>query len=298
MAFGKGKVQTGESVIKRYVGVAPVKVLGVNLSKEELSEKYGREITKDQEYLGEVDSNGVKVQRVRISFLVQCELEGKEFMTTVNYNIQNSRHIGQNTGKIEVIDEYGRTAWATQEELDNKTVPMYSNGPANISSNYRPVYNGEAKLTLFLQRLLGIPNVTKFVDNKPCGLIDNPADAECRLEHIADYFKNDFSELKEILSYQPENKVKLLFGVRKDDKNNIWQDCFTDFPMGPNVRNYTKLLAELEAAKNANRYPETIFLVDGAVCDVTEYEETPTSFSSTGTQAQPAQGGANPWFKK
>lgn len=298
MAFGKGR-ETKEVVIKRYVGYAPVKVLGVNLSKEQLSEIYGREVTKDRVYTGTVDVNGVSVDRATLSFVVKCELEGKEFITTANFNLRNEKIVGAESGKTQVVDEYGRTAWVTPEELENHAIPQYKNGPANITANYRPLYRGEETLTLFLQRLLAIPNVTKFVDGKPAGLIDNPEDAECRLEHISDYFNGDFSEIEEILSYQPENKVTLLFGVRKGQDNNLYQDVFTDFAMLSNARNLAKFDEELKAAKAGNRYADTNFGEDkdGHVYPLTEYVETPTTFSSNAPSASAPSGG-NPWFTK
>ena len=290
MAFGKGK-ETKEVVVRRFIGVAPVKVLGVNLSKEELSNFYGREITKDRDYLSTVDVNGVETKRVTLSFLLSCEIEGMEFMTTANFNLTDTRVVGTTSGKTQVIDIYGRTAWATPEELANHQIPMYASGPANISEDYRPLYRGEEQLTLFLQRLLAIPNVTKFVDSKPVGMIDNPEDAESRLEHIDSYFNGDFSEIKEILSYQPENKVKMLFGVRTDDKNNVWQDVFVDFALLANSRNYSKMSDALKSAKDSGRYPNSIF----EVCELKEYVESPTSFGAAPTATPPA---GNAWFNK
>lgn len=55
MAVAAGRESTEGSAVKRYIGVAPVFVLTVNPSKEELEKIYGVEIEKDPEYLGEME---------------------------------------------------------------------------------------------------------------------------------------------------------------------------------------------------------------------------------------------------
>lgn len=294
MAFAKGNISSDGSTIKRYIGIASVKVLGVNMTKAELSEAYGRDVQNDPQYLNEAEINGVKYPRVRIQFLAKTDAEkcGIDMVTPVTFNITRMQR-KSSAGKIQVIDNYGRTAWATEQEIANHTIPKYANGPANISADFRPAYHGEEQITEFLKKLLNIPNVTKFVEGKPAGLIDNPADAECRLEQIESYFKGDFSELKEILSYQPENKLKLLFGVRTDDQNRLWQDVFINFPMSNGTRDYTKLAKNLEDSKGAGAYANTVF----EICDLKEYVETPTTFAGADGTAQPAAP-ANPWFNQ
>lgn len=297
MAFAKGNVSS-EGAAKRYKGVASVKVLGVNMSKDELSAAYGRDVQNDPQYVSEVEINGVKYPRVRIQFIVKTDASkcnGIEMVTPVTFNITRIPRRKADGSKTQVIDIYGRTAWATDSEIENHTVPQYTNGPANISADYRIAYHGEDMLTEFLKKLLVIPNVTKFVNNKPAGLIDNPADAEARLNNIEDFFKGDFSELREILSYQPENKVKLLFGVRTDDQNRLWQDVFINFPMTNGTKDFSKLTKELKESKDNGAYGNTDFLVDDKISDtLVEYTETPTNFNE-GSGAQGAAP-ANPWF--
>lgn len=291
MAFGKGKVSTGESNYSRYVGIAKLKCLGVNLDDATLSKIYNREIQSKREAVSEAEINGVKYPRATLRFTVSREDEGDgiSFIGNVDYPVIRCLRWDSDHQKIQVIDKYGRTAWATEEEASAHKIPMYANGPANIDSDYRPAYMGEENLVKFLQALLNIPNVTKFVDKKPAGLIDNPEDAECRLEKIENYFKGDFSEVAEILSYQPNNKVILCAGVKTDDQNRQWQDFYTRLPLRAGTRSFEKLKADIESSQNAGAFPNTVF----DVCDLKEYKDTPTEVAPTDATNNPA-----PWFKK
>ena len=57
-AVAKGKLVSGETSIKRYIGVAAAKVIAVNPTKDELNKIYNSNIDKDPVYFGEKD--GVK----------------------------------------------------------------------------------------------------------------------------------------------------------------------------------------------------------------------------------------------
>ena len=57
MAFGKIQETTEATEFKKYIGIAGCKVVAFNPTKEELSNLYGREITKDPEYYGVVKDN-------------------------------------------------------------------------------------------------------------------------------------------------------------------------------------------------------------------------------------------------
>ena len=291
MAFAKGKISDGG--FKVFVGVGKVKCLGVNLDAQKLSELYGREVTKERENVTEVEIDGVKYPRVSLRFTVQKEDDGDgiAFYATNEHSLIRKEHWNSEHTKMQVIDEYGRTAWATEEEIKNKAIPVSGSGnPINISPNYRVAYTGEEYLVNFLQALLNIPSVTKFADGKPVGMIDNPADAECRLEKIENYFKGDFSEITEILSYQPDNKVQLAFGARTDDQNRTWQAVYNRFALKANARNYDKLQKNYESAQNYGAFKDTVFSIE----PIHEYTVVPSDVQPTNTAAPAA---ATPWFK-
>lgn len=282
MAFAKGKeVVENTGIVKRYIGVGSVKVLAVNPTKAELEAIYDTTLEKDVEYTSTTHEG---VQTVRIDFIVSTDPKNEgdiDMKTKASFFLRKEFMFNQDKSKVKVIDKYGRTAWVTKEQFAAKEIPMYSNGPANIDSNYKMLYRGEEELVDFLKNYLGIPNVTKFVDGKPAGLIDNPAEAEAGLENIEKYFSGDFSELKEIMSYQPNNKVKLCFGVKTTDDGKQYQDVFIQMSLKNGNSRYDKLEKAIEERKAMGGYPHTEF----AVCDLKEYTVEATPFKEEGEKA-------------
>ena len=177
--------------------------------------------------------------------------------------------------KVQVIDKYGRTAWVTIEQAKAKEIPVYTNGPANLDADYRPCFVGEEELTNFIKAYLNIPNVMKYVDKKWV-MVDNPEDCVARLDNIEKYFSGDYSELREVISLQPNNKVKLLFGVKTNDEGKQYQAVFTQMFLKNGVTDYSRLAKELEDRKAAGAYPTTEFFVG----DLKEYTMETTDFSS------------------
>ena len=121
MAFGKSNVST-ESGISKFTGYASVFVKGVNATKAELEKFYGREIENEPVYTGVNKDTGKK--HVRIEFLVEADKDSKlhpgvEFKSKVSFFLNEARKVGSDSGKIQVIDKYGNTAWVTEEQLVN-----------------------------------------------------------------------------------------------------------------------------------------------------------------------------------
>ena len=289
MAFSAGKESTESGEFKRYIGVAPVKVLAVNPTKSEQEKLYNTTLDKDPESIGNVNVNGKDVQNVRISFVVKTDEEkcGIDMTTNVTFFLQNAPRMGSQSGKYQIIDKYGRTAWATEEDIKAKQIPVYSNGkPANIDADYRQAYVGEEELTNFIKNYLNIPNVQKYVDGE-WKLVDNPSECEARLDKIADYFKGNFAELKSIISLQPNNKIKVMFGVRTSEDGKEYQAVYTRMTLKNGVSDYSRLDKDLQEAKQNGAYSTTEF----SVCPIKEYkiEATPVDDLLTA----PA---ANPWF--
>lgn len=275
MAFSKGK-ETTDVVIKRYIGVAPVKVLAVNPTKAEMEKIYDTNIENDPVYVGKVDINGQSYNNVRLDFVVQTEEEktGIALTSKVAIFVREQYRYNRDMSKVQVIDKYGRTAWVTKEQAQNHEIPVYANGqPANIDKDYRPCYVGEEDLTNFIKAYLNIPNVMKYV-NGTWVLVDNPQDCEARLDNIKDYFRGDFREIKDIMALQPNNKVKVLFGVRTNDEGRQYQAVYTNMFLKNGVTDYSKLDADLQERKAAGAYPTTEF----KVCEFKEYNVEATNF--------------------
>lgn len=273
MAIGKVSQSTEAIEIKRYVGVAPVKVLAVNPDKATLEKYFNTTLENDPVYTGEKD--GVKFARV--DFLVQTDMDkcGVDMITRLSFFLRDEKRYNRDKTKIQVIDEYGRTAWASAEEFKEKKIPIYSNGnAANITNNYRAIYNGEENLTNFVRTYLNIPNVMKYV-NSTWIMIENPSDAECRFDSITDWFNGKFTDIKDINTLMPDNKIKVLFGVRTADNGNQYQDYFNRYFMSNGSSSFDKMKKELTTATTNGAYPNTEF----EVCTIKEYtvNETPVS---------------------
>ncbi len=300
MAFAAGKVSTEGNAVKRYTGVAPVSILAVNPDKAELEKLYNTQLENDPEYLGEVEvgEDKHKVQNVRLDFIVKTDAEkcgGIEFTTKIAFFLRKEYRYNRDQTKVQVIDKYGRTAWVTVEQAKAHEIPVYKNGPANIDKGYRPAYHGEEKLTDFIKAYLNIPNVMKYVNNTWV-MVDNPEDCEARLENIAEYFKGNFKELKDVIALQPNNKVKVLFGVSTTDDNKQYQAVYNQMFLKNNITDYSKLDENLQGSKAAGAYPTTEFIVG----DLKEYDVESTDLSNSGTSGDmpfpPSDNaGGTPW---
>lgn len=284
MAFAKGSDSTTE-VFKRYIGIAPVYVIGVCPNTKVLEKIYGRSIEKEVTYTGETEVNGETVKTARVDFIIKTDVEdcGVDIISKVSFFLRNQYRLNRDNTKVQVIDKYGRTAWVTVEQAKKHEIPVYGNGKlANIDKDYRPCFVGEEELTNFIKTYLNIPNVMKYINNEWV-ISDHPEDSEARLENIIKFFKGDFSEIETAIALQPKNKVKILFGVRTTDDNKQYQDVFTPMVVSNRVTDYSKLEKAVTEKKLNNMYQRTEF----EICDIKEYTPTPTEFKAVQTTINP-----------
>lgn len=275
MALGKVAQSTEAIEIKRYVGVAPVKVLAVNPNKTTLEKYFNTTLDNEPVYTGEKD--GVKFARV--DFLVQTDIDkcGVDMITRLTFFIRNEKRYNRDKTKIQVIDEYGRTAWATADEYKDKKVPVYSNGnSANLSNNYRACLNGEENLTNFVRTYLNIPAAMRYVNNSWV-MIENPSDAECRFDHIEDWFNGKFTDINDIHTLMPDNKVKVLFGVRTSEDGKQYQDFYNRMFLSNGSSNFDRLKKDVATTVSNGAYPNTEF----EVCTIKEYTVEATSIGDS-----------------
>lgn len=301
MAVAKGQKSTESAEIKRYVGIAPCKVLCVNPTKAQIKEFMGYEPNEEPQYTGTQEVDGKKISYARISFVIKtdadkCGIDTTQMMT---FFIRNQYVKGSQSGKYQVNDEYGRTAWATEDVIKAKGKIFYKDGAmeANITQNYRPVFNGEVELTDFIKAYLNIPNCMDYVNGtwvmKKGDALD---DCLCRLDDIANYFKGDFKEIKDAIALQPNNKVKVLFGIRSTDDGKEYQDVYTRLVLRNNSTNVAAFQKEIEERKNAGALSNRTY----EFCELKEYKPTPTDFNSTAPAsedpfANASANDASPW---
>lgn len=280
MAFGKiNEIRENNGAFKKYVGVAPVQVVAINPTMKQLVD-LGYKVTEEPKYVSTTDDG---IPQIRIEFVVKTlpdKCNDIDQMFRFSFTLRKKAIIGSNTGKYKIMDIYGQTAWATKEEIDKNLIPQYATGPANITNKYRIICDGEEELTNFIRTYLNIPNVTKFINGQPAGMIDNPADAEGMLDNIKNYFTGDITELREIINMAPNNWIKILIGVKTTDENKQYQTVFTrEFvPGGSNKFNrLSKILQEnLAVGRYANVYFGPIVGDSVMINQLAEYTVAPT----------------------
>jgi len=303
MAFAKGQISEEGSQIKKYIGTGVVKVLCVNPTKAQIKEYMGYEPQNEPSYTGVQEIDGKQINYARISFIVRTtpdKSNGIETTQMMSYFIRNQYRKGSTSGKYQVIDYYGNTAWGTEEDIRAKNQIMYSNGPAKIIGEYRPLFLGESQLVRFLQEYLVIG---AFKGSSGYDYIngtwipkqgDELKECECYFttEEIQKMFKGDFSCIKDAISLQPNNEFKVLFGIRTTDDGKEYQDIYNR-PLRLRTNDWSEIQKEIEETKNNGGLQNKTY----EFCELKEYKVTPTEFNKEESVNDPfANAGAeSPW---
>lgn len=295
LAIGKTQESKEAQEFKKYVGVGSSFVVAVNPTKKELEGIYEHEIANDPEYVVDTD-NG---KEVRITFIVKTDPEtcnGVEMINRAMFTLRNAPAYNQDQTKAQIIDKFGNVTWANAEDAKAGKPILTKNGnPAKIAPDYRIACVGEADLIGFLKPYLCVGDAFNYV-NGSWVLKESTDDFVFGLEHIKDYFKGDFSEIKEAIALQPNNKVKLLYGVRTTDEGKQYQAIATRNGMILSNSAGSKALARLEKdlanAKDNGSYASTEF----AVQELTEYNVQATNLNAAPVETGTASGsGDMPW---
>jgi len=280
LTIGKTQESTETaSRFKKYVGVGSTFIKGVQPTKKELDEFFGYESQGEPEYV--VDTENGK--EVRINFLLQTDPEqcnGIEMKSRAMIVLRNVPDYNRNQTKVRIIDQYGNYVWANVKDAKAGKVLLNGNdNPARIDTKYHMACVGECDLVDFLKTYLCVDNVFNYV-NGTWVKKDNPQQYAFALEHIKDYFSGNFSELKEAISLQPNNKVKLLYGVRTTDNNKQYQMVCTNGQMvlrnSAGINALSKLEKDLANAKQSGVFQNIIYKVQ----ELQEYTVEPTNLEN------------------
>lgn len=299
-----GKTQESKEAsegFKRYVGVASTFVKGVQPTKKEIDEFFGFESQAEPEYVKDGD-NG---KEVHITFLLQTDPDtcnGIELKTRAMFTLRATPAYNRDQTKVQVIDGYGNYTWVNTEDAKAGKAIVSANGnPQKIDTKYRMACVGECDLVAFLKKYLCVQDAFNYV-NGTWVKKEDADDYKFALENIKDYFKGDFKELKEAIALQPNNKVKMLYGVRTNDEGKQYQVVCTRgelvLPNNANVNALNRMEKDLVNAKQAGAYANT----DYQVCELKEWTVEPTNLdkpaSDTGDMpfdAPSADNGGMPW---
>lgn len=286
MAFSEGREQVESEGFKRYTGVAPVKIIAVNPSKEELEKIYNTTYDKEPEYTGVQND----MPYARIDFIVKTipeKSEGIDVISRLSFFLRKEYRFNRDKTKIQIIDKYGRTAWATKEEADKHAIPQYASGAANISPDYKPCHVGEEDLINFIKTYFNIPNVMEYINGKWVE-VENKEECEAYFNDIEKFFNNDFSELKSIPFVMATRSIKVLFGVRTTDDGKEYQTIYSQMFLRPGASDYSKLDAEIQSRKAAGALQNITY----EVSPIHEYKAEPTDVESMPLDEEAPKG----WF--
>lgn len=316
MAFGKSR-ETKEFQREYIKGVAAVNILAVNPTRAEQNQILKSEGSTDA--INYVDTAKVKdakgneqeVPRVRVTFIVRTDpkiacnsgISSTQFVSIFLSKGYLYSHKEDGVTKIQVIDRFGRTAWATSEELKEHKIPMNTirkgpdagkKKPANIDKVYHPAYIGEPELIDHMKKFTNIPRPDVWDNDKRVWVMKtDPAelrDCEAMLEpeDFEKIFKGDVSVIRDAIMGAPMNAYKLMFGVRIKTDGTIQQAVYTRLPVNLAVTNYKDFEAALleDAAANPPRHPDTSYKAG----PLEKFVATPTDYS---TVAAPETSGAS-----
>ena len=144
----------------------------------------------------------------------------------VNYRIIDD-HQMSSTGKLAIINKYGSDSWATEEDIQNGTMP--SNMDWYINEGVKPVKRGEAALVKFIRALRNFKNI----DKKSTQEEKDKYVSLFREEDLNKLFTGNFSDIKKLIMSNSELKVGFLVGVRQGDTGKLYQDFYKDMPLRP-----------------------------------------------------------------
>lgn len=216
--------------IKKFIGVASVNVLAVNPKNDKLRTFGWRvpEDAKEPEYVT-TTSDGKRSARVR--FLVQVQDLDDKPVIALDFWIRPEVMVNKDASKAKIIDSFGRTAWGTKQEIQAHQIPQYSKSLAQISSDYKLCHVGEEELITFLMKYLNVTPLRTY-SSKTDEWIPSKNPGRLTIDHWDWLCNGNVSELADYLSREPENRVKVILGVRNTDDNKTYQTFLSDTFIG------------------------------------------------------------------
>lgn len=293
LAIGKTQESSEGQGFKRYIGLASCHVLALNPNKETADELLGYESKDAPEYVKE-DADG---KMAIVTFIVRTDPDtnnGIQITNKAQFVLRPKPAYNKDETKVQVIDQYGNFTWADVETAKNGGKIEHAQ---KLDAKYRMACAGECALVDFLKKYL---NVMDAYDYKNGAWVkkdeENAKNGIFGLEHIKDYFKGDFSEIQEALSLQPNNKIKLLWGIQNKDGKQYQTVCTRENLMLNNAagtKGITKLATDLAKAKESSSGSSNFANTDFRVQELQEFDVQPTNLEQPQSDAQEAQEAEN-----
>ena len=222
--------------VKKYIGVASINVLAVNPNNATLR-MYGWQIPEDADEPKYVTTNNDGKKSARVRFLVQLnELKDKPVIP-LDFWIQPDFRFTSDPekSKCQIIDAFGRTAYATKQEYKEHAIPRYANGLASISSDYKACHVGEENLVKFIMKLLNVTPLKMFVKASN-QWVDSKNPGRLTIDDWGALCNGDVSEINGYLKLQPDNRVKVILGIKTSDDNKTYQTFLASAYLGNGSR--------------------------------------------------------------
>lgn len=285
MAFANAKKVEEAKAFDKYLGAITAHLEAVNPSQEELNKIIGNNVSA-KTYTTEVDVVDVEGNKKKgfqnaITFWYSTDgLDEQKIYFSKTVFFSNSARIGSQTGKIQIVDKWGRFAWATPEEYKGNVIPQYSNKPASISKDYRAAMVGEEELIGIIKAHLGLnAPVERLADNTYRDLTDEEISAKaddyaCSIEpaDIVKIAKGDVKIIKGAVI--GTNDVKAVLSIRHTDKGD-YQSCWK-------IAKLNTQITSLENEWNKNPRNNEEVLMNGHIPgNLMKYQVTPTDLSQS-----------------
>lgn len=275
-----GKTQESTETVsgfKKYVGVGTSRIIAYNPTKEKLDELMGYDFPFTPVYTDEKDGDKI----ANIYFVVETDSDacnGISIRNLAMFTLKAKPSLHSDGKTVDIIDDYGN--YSRMDYADAKAHKPAVETAKIDHTGYRIACEGEIDLTVFLHRFLNLPASLDYVNNVWVLRKDAPETAKFKLEHIKDFFNGDFSEIQEALSYQPNNKIKLLYGVKTDKDNKLKQTVCTnaDYIMHNNAgaNTFAKVETRLAKAKQHGKYSNITYKVQ----ELQEWTVEPTNLEN------------------
>ena len=213
---------TGDFVeVRKYIGVASISILAINPSNAKLR-SYGWLIPEgadEPKYLV-TDAEGRKSFRLRL--LAQINDLDEKPVVALDYWLRPDVVFNKDQTKCKIIDSFGRTAYGTKAEVQAHKIPQYSNGLASINSDYKPCHVGEEEIVAFLMKYLNVTPYRIF-DRKKNDWVPTKDPGHVTIDNWKVLCEGNIAEIASAIALQPENRVKVVLGVRTTDDNKSYQ---------------------------------------------------------------------------
>lgn len=221
-----------------FKGVGTIKIVAINPDNNKLR-TLGWTVPEDAEEPNYVTTttleDGKTRKSARVRFMVELQEPDDKPIIPMDFWIRPESWLNKEGNKCQVIDCYGRTAWATKEELKADKIPQYSSGPAKISLPYKPSHKGQEEIVNFLMRYLVCTPFESY-DKKTDTWKKNDNPGTLTIDNWADLSNGNARELASYVALQPDNLLKVIFGVQKTEDNRVFQTFITTGYLPNNAR--------------------------------------------------------------